>query len=129
MKIKTQDLTGAALDWSVLEAVKPGLEHPERAGITTFGPLFGSGYKYPRWGGRKYNPSTDWSLGGPIIEREGISIIPFDDTRWEARCAVAVQRTPARFVERRGPTPLIAAMRCFVASKLGDTIDIPEELV
>jgi hypothetical protein len=28
-----------------------------------------------------------------------------------------------------GPTLLIAAMRCFVASKLGDTIDIPEELL
>lgn len=28
-----------------------------------------------------------------------------------------------------GPTPLIAAMRCFVASKLGDEVEIPEELV
>jgi hypothetical protein len=30
--------------------------------------------------------------------------------------------------EEEGPTPLIAAMRCYVASKLGDYIDIPEEL-
>ena len=28
-----------------------------------------------------------------------------------------------------GPTPLIAAMRCYVASKLGDDVDIPEELL
>ncbi len=28
-----------------------------------------------------------------------------------------------------GPTPLIAAMRCYVASKLGDEVDIPEELL
>lgn len=28
-----------------------------------------------------------------------------------------------------GPTPLIAAMRCFVASRLGDEIEIPEELL
>jgi hypothetical protein len=28
-----------------------------------------------------------------------------------------------------GPTPLIAVMRCYVASKLGDTVDIPEELL
>jgi hypothetical protein len=27
-----------------------------------------------------------------------------------------------------GPTPLIAAMRCYVASKLGDEIEIPENL-
>jgi hypothetical protein len=28
-----------------------------------------------------------------------------------------------------GPTPLIAAMRCYVASKLGDEVDVPEELM
>jgi hypothetical protein len=27
-----------------------------------------------------------------------------------------------------GPTPLIAAMRCYVASKLGDEVELPEEL-
>lgn len=27
-----------------------------------------------------------------------------------------------------GPTPLIAAMRCYVASKLGDEVEVPEEL-
>jgi hypothetical protein len=27
-----------------------------------------------------------------------------------------------------GPTPLIAAMRCYVASRLGDEVDVPEEL-
>jgi hypothetical protein len=27
-----------------------------------------------------------------------------------------------------GPTPLIAAMRCYVASKMGDDIELPEEL-
>jgi hypothetical protein len=28
-----------------------------------------------------------------------------------------------------GHTPLIAAMRCYVASKLGEEIDVPEELI
>jgi len=28
-----------------------------------------------------------------------------------------------------GTTPLIAAMRCYVASKLGDEVDIPTELI
>lgn len=31
--------------------------------------------------------------------------------------------------DAEGPTPLIAAMRCYVASKLGDEVDIPEELI
>lgn len=151
MKIKTQDLTGTALDWAVAKC--EGM--PERL-VFGRGAVSDAGYCVERpngtlrfyvlrsvwdkwfekcethpWGAgvSVYSPSTDWSQGGPIIEREGISSIPFDNTRWEARCAVAVQRTPARFVERRGPTPLIAAMRCYVASHLGDEVDIPEELL
>jgi hypothetical protein len=30
---------------------------------------------------------------------------------------------------QNGPTPLVAAMRCYVASKLGDTVEIPDDLV
>ena len=30
--------------------------------------------------------------------------------------------------ESFGPTPLIAAMRCYVTSKLGDEVEIPEAL-
>jgi len=30
---------------------------------------------------------------------------------------------------QEGDTPLIAAMRCYVASKLGDEVDVPEELL
>ena len=29
---------------------------------------------------------------------------------------------------QNGPTPLIAAMRCYVASKLGDEVEVPVEL-
>jgi hypothetical protein len=28
----------------------------------------------------------------------------------------------------RGPTPLIAAMRCYVASVLGDEVEVPDSL-
>lgn len=134
MKIKTQDLTGPALDWAVAKAEGDKVFRP-RVGRPTYWDKADD-----RWVVRAqvanvgwfadytYTPSTNWAQGGPIIEREGISIIPFDDTRWEARCAVAVQRTPARFIERRGPTPLIAAMRCYCSAKLGDEIDVPEEL-
>ena len=127
MKTRTSDLTGAALDWAVLEAMKPDLEHPERAGITTFGPLFGSGYKYPRWGGRKYNPSTNWSLGGPIIERENLSVMPAAGEGWRSYKTHRVDWAQQCYAD--GPTPLVAAMRCFVASRLGDEVDIPEELL
>lgn len=67
--------------------------------------------------------STDWSQGGPIIEREKIG------TLWEARnvwSASTKWDDPAKVFY--GKTKLIAAMRCYVASKLGDEVEIPEEL-
>jgi len=72
-----------------------------------------------------YNPSGDWMQGGPIIEWEciGISCIHitgYTPDSWDAK-------HPQR-IYSKGPTPLIAAMRCYVASKLGDNIEIPEEL-
>ena len=72
-----------------------------------------------------WNPSTNWAQGGPIIERERITL---DGTailnQW-----MAVFHVPDEEPwEMRGPTPLIAAMRCFVASKLGDEVEVPPEI-
>lgn len=70
--------------------------------------------------------STSWREGGPIIEKEHIRISQYRDNLsfWEADI---VTDRGGKFYQ--GPTPLIAAMRCYVASKLGDEVDIPEELV
>ena len=67
--------------------------------------------------------STDWAQGGAIIEREGMQL-------WKggAWCASLDQSfNPPDF--QTGTTPLVAAMRCYVASKLGDEVEIPEELL
>ena len=64
--------------------------------------------------------STDWAQGGPIIERENIGIGYDADMGWIGIESDGKYET--------GPTPLIAAMRCFVASKLGDEIDLPKDL-
>ena len=72
-----------------------------------------------RW--QQYNPSTDWSQGGPIIERENIALYPHGDGTYEAEVFLNPKRGA-------GPTPLIAAMRCFVTSKLGESVAVPEEL-
>lgn len=65
-------------------------------------------------------PSENWDTGGPIIEREGISVlrweIPDDDGMlWTARNLTAT-------VHERGFAPLVAAMRAFVASRFGDEV-------
>jgi hypothetical protein len=74
--------------------------------------------------GPGFKPSTDWAFGGPIIEREGINII--QSGSWLAE--MDADHSGA-VISAEGPTPLIAAMRCYVASVLGDTVDIPEELI
>ena len=81
------------------------------------------GDELPKSGGKGLDYSSDWAHGGPILDRERITIrqwtdmpiihayMPHDGAPWGA-----------------GPTPLIAAMRCYVASKLGREVEVPEEL-
>jgi hypothetical protein len=70
-----------------------------------------------------FRPSTEWAQGGPIIEREGIRIVEVAGDVWGA---VYSRGDVGR--EHFAETPLIAAMRCYVASKLGDEVEIPKEL-
>ena len=69
--------------------------------------------------------STDWAQGGPIIEREGINLRALSGALWEAETWSA---EGGQYL-LDGPTPLIAAMRCYVASVLGDEVEVPNELV
>lgn len=100
MKLKTSELNGAALDWAVAKST----------GMTMDVALTGH---------YTYKPSTDWTEGGPIIDREKITwdgmaariFVP------ERNCSICVY----------GPTHLIAAMRCYVASQLGNEVDVPIE--
>ena len=116
MKIKTSELTSAALDWAVAkcEGKNPGYEY------TLFNPVVLVGLDPSA-------PSTDWAQGGPIIEREEINVdVSETGTAPETKWVATITKGNEAWVH--GPTPLIAAMRCYVASKLGDNIDIPEEL-
>lgn len=71
--------------------------------------------------GRDYSPSTNWSQSGPIIEQEKISINCPNDKGWFARDYLWKVHTS-------GFTPLIAAMRCLVVSKMSDIVEVPDEL-
>jgi len=102
MKIKTSDLLPPALNWAVCKALGHH-QHP----YDEFTPVWLSQRRY----------SEDWALAGPIIEREGISINRVTDALW-----VATRQEGSSISEKDGPTPLIAAMRCFVASQLGGEI-------
>ena len=66
-----------------------------------------------------FNYAGDWAQGGLIIERENICLWT-EGYDWEAK--------QYGVWEEWGPTPLIAAMRCYVGSKLGNEVDVPEGL-
>ncbi len=72
-----------------------------------------------------FTPSTNWAQGGALIERERIDVIsdPNGTAGWLGRNYVN-----QTIVALYGPTPLVAAMRCLVASRLGDEVEIPDEL-
>jgi hypothetical protein len=106
--MKTNELKDQALDWAVARC---------EGGV-------GKNQLLGAW----YAPSTNWAQGGPIIEREKIDVsVQFYG--WVAHHGkYRGKEMNQPYYTQKADTPLIAAMRCFVASKLGDDIDIPEEL-
>jgi len=100
--MRTNELTGVALDWAVAKC--EGVINGDDLDI---------GFILERG----YTPATDWAQGGAIIERERIAMFVEYPNDW---CATDGNRRMA------GETPLIAAMRCYVASKLGDEVELPE---
>lgn len=127
MKVKTSELIGPALDWAVAQATGTKPVYTWRAfGVKHYGAWETAPAIGPAVMLRPY--STDWAQGGPIIEREGIQInfMRFDSPPyWTAHAEDLINKMR---VGAWAPTPLIAAMRCFVSSKLGDEVDVPEEL-
>ena len=95
-------LEGAALDWAVTLAEYPNTEHDVWRNFRS-----------------ECHYSTDWAQGGPIIEREKMTL------EWTGEDWMAYIRHDEEYF---GPTPLIAAMRCYVASVLGDEVEVPNEL-
>ena len=115
MKIKTSELEGAALDWAVWKIEHAGAKTDDEL-IAALSP---------------FSPSTNWAQGGPIIEQmmldSGLVLQRNANHRKKETCCVASLDSPVGFYF--GPAPLIAVMRCYVASKLGNEVEIPEELL
>tara|TARA_R110000868_G_scaffold207866_1_gene456913 strand:- start:2685 stop:3041 length:357 start_codon:yes stop_codon:yes gene_type:complete len=114
--MRTSQLIDVALDWAVAECEGLlGFGYRDDMGLLRITLSTGE-TEY-------FKPTIDWSQGGPIIEREKISL-------WSRGKEWAAESfTPNELGhEETGKTPLIAAMRCYVASKLGDDVDVPTEL-
>lgn len=110
MKIQVAEATNTQLDWMVAKCEG----HPAA----------NSG---PRYFGRIEKYTTNWSQGGPIAERERIWVkYPFGETG-------EIEAIHGRFgfpniVNAFGATELVARMRCFIISRLGKEVEVPDEL-
>jgi hypothetical protein len=109
MRVKTSELSGSALDWAVAHC---DYTDPDTCSFV----VNHDGFR----------PSADWAQGGPIIERYCINLFRLDPkTEEDNRFWVAhIDGVYCRY----GVSALVAAMRCYVASKLGEEVDVPNEL-
>jgi hypothetical protein len=115
--MKTAELTGPALDWAVAQADGVSIERKQYSDPDDWDWYYN---------GVTYYPSQDWAIAGPIIEREKINIeYSVVSKDWTAGMRDFYQR-PAWYGE--GSTPLVAAMRCYVMSQLGNEVEVPEGL-
>ena len=106
MKIKVSEATPIQLNWLVAKC---------------------EGVSWSTWLLDGY--ATDWAQGGPIIEREEIELTRGTENSNGWTATIDLYEGDAMRESCTGPTPLIAAMRCYVASKLGEECDIPDELM
>ena len=113
IKIKIENLRGKALDWAA-SSIEQDLE---RTGNEAY---------VVEWNGERklFCPSTSWDQGGKILDREKICVMWLDyenkknpDEKWSAGLDGELLFS--------GATALEAAMRCYVASKLGDEVEVP----
>lgn len=133
--MKTSELTGQALDWTVAKC----------AGLFDQNAIFLNGtihkavvldrkQLYDMSTGEVYSPSTNWAQGGVIIEREISKLFKnvggtyTAQIRHEVSHPLVAHKVLSGWTNCAGPTQLIAAMRCYVASNLGDEVKIPKEL-
>jgi len=119
--MKTSELQGAALDYAVAKVMQDdtiGVYFNENG--RPMRDMARHGYEFDSW-----EPSTNWAQGGPIIEREWIEICHLNNGEWRGQW---YEQATDKIHREYGDTPLIAAMRCYVASKLGDEVEIPKEL-
>lgn len=130
--VPTSQLQGAALDWAVAKCEALPVALHSTGAIYLIDTPWGDKTRV-KWLA-EFSPTRHWAQGGPIIERElidiqskfnsGSSIVPEGQWYWQA--STVNEDDVAYWLD--GPTPLVAAMRCYVASKLGDDVAVPEGL-
>ncbi len=121
--MRTEHLWRQPLNWAVAKA----------EGLLAFGYRIQEGHfevKCSTGDWSVFEPDRDQVLGGRIIDRERIGILPSrDGNGWEAGTAWEFFESESFAYHRHGgDTRLVAGLRCFVSRRLGDEVDVPEDL-
>lgn len=117
MKVKVSELTDTPLAWAVAKILQLEIEIHKTVNETV---IF--------YEGELFFPDIYWDQGGPIMEQNKISVQELEGV-WSAFFRDKLFEEDNSECWQDGPTPLVAAMRCYVASHLGMEIEIPEELL
>lgn len=137
IEVKTADLIGPALDYAV--AVATGYYMQEN--LRHLGPVTHDTRDPEAW-----RPSANWAHGGPLIEKYKVMLSPptsavhrnfgYMDKRngyYEAggwgSTIFGKERKHRRTAFNHPDSPLIVAMRAIVQFELGDTVQVPKELM
>ncbi|MDR6381772.1 phage protein NinX family protein [Paraburkholderia caribensis] len=137
--MKVSELSGAMLDYWVAKIEFADCGCTPRIANWTDGERYclypGAQDGVEIYGGSRYCPSTDWSIAGPIIAREGIQISPPESPVHRNGGPLSgwgESGTWSATIFRKGPqkrtvmwhetSPLVAAMRMFVASRFGKEV-------
>jgi opacity protein-like surface antigen len=114
----TCDLEGAALDWAV--AFAEGIK------VVLAAPAYGNGWRVRydlHYSQAKYSPSSDWSQGGPLIDKHRLGFGIYADHYF------AVTGLNEQSGAGTGANHLTSACRAVVASAFGDAVSVPKELL
>lgn len=132
MKVKVAEAKGPVLNWLVAKCENP---NDPRDGRPTFwlhpnNPKLVCQITY----NHETNPkgyelclyTTDWGQVGPIIKKADIEFVLAKEGghHVSAKWMAVIKNTFFGF----GDDHIIAAMRCYVTSKLGEEVEVPEEL-
>lgn len=127
VEVKTAELEGPALDWCVCMVATGAQYHNDYGRATLVIPgaaAMMDGLKRPGYAASVPDYSSDWALGGPLRDEYDVGIEPgvADGLRYAY--------VPGRELDGSfGETALIALCRDIVATKLGELVQVPVELV
>lgn len=129
IEVKNAELVGPALNWAVAKA--EGLDFEPcfyRHGKKWLIHVVRDGYN-PERKVYEFSPSTDWSQGGPLVDKYSIELWPTRHGGNRAELWIDKVDGGADRGVAVGETCLIAICRAIIMAKLGPVVEVPAQLL